>query len=135
VINRNATNLMTVRGNLASTNVIVSNVLQTVNETVKIDSVGSNVLAVNGDMVATNVNIDTKLTVGTSETVGSNVAVFKNGNVIIEDGRFILHGDMNVFGNVFVSDTTIYQTVQNLVVEDPVISWVKIMVRVRSIQP
>jgi len=121
VINRNATNLMTVRGNLATTNVIVSNVLQTVNETVKIDSVGSNVLAVNGDMVATNVNIDTKLTVGTSETVGSNVAVFKNGNVIIEDGRFILHGDMNVFGNVFVSDTTIYQTVQNLVVEDPVI--------------
>jgi hypothetical protein len=81
----------------------------------------SNVLAVNGDMVATNVNINTKLTVGTSETVGSNVAVFKNGNVIIEDGKFILHGDMNVFGNVFVSDTTIYQTVQNLVVEDPVI--------------
>lgn len=121
VINRNAQNLMTVRGNLASTNVIVSNVLQTVNETVKIDSIGSNVLAVNGDMVATNVNINTKLTVGTSETVGSNVAVFKNGNVIIEDGRFILHGDMNVFGNVFVSDTTIYQTVQNLVVEDPVI--------------
>ena len=121
VINRNAQNLMTVRGNLASTNVIVSNVLQTVNETVKIDSIGSNVLAVNGDMVATNVNINTKLTVGTSETVGSNVAVFKNGNVIIEDGKFILHGDMNVFGNVFVSDTTIYQTVQNLVVEDPVI--------------
>ena len=121
VINRNAQNLMTVRGNLASTNVIVSNVLQTVNETVKIDSIGSNVLAVNGDMVATNVNINTKLTVGTSETVGSNVAVFKNGNVIIEDGKFILHGDMNVFGNVFVSDTTIYQTVQNLVVLDPVI--------------
>ena len=121
VINRNATNLMTVRGNLASTNVIVSNILQTVNDTVKIDSIGSNVLAVNGDMVATNVNINTKLTVGTSETVGSNVAVFKNGDVIIEDGRFILHGDMNVFGNVFVSDTTIYQTVQNLVVQDPVI--------------
>ena len=121
VINRNAQNLMTVRGNLASTNVIVSNVLQTVNDTVKIDSIGSNVLTVNGDMVATNVNINTKLTVGTSETVGSNVAVFKNGNVIIEDGKFILHGDMNVFGNVFVSDTTIYQTVQNLVVLDPVI--------------
>ena len=121
VINRNAQNLMTVRGNLASTNVIVSNVLQTVNETVKIDSIGSNVLAVNGDMVATNVNINTKLTVGTSETVGSNVAVFKNGDVIIENGRFKLYGDMNVFGNVFVSDTTIYQTVQNLVVLDPVI--------------
>ena len=28
---------------------------------------------------------------------------------------------MNVFGNVFVSDTTIYQTVQNLVVQDPMI--------------
>ena len=121
VINRNAQNLMTVRGNLASTNVIVSNVLQTVNETVKIDSIGSNVLAVNGDMVATNVNINTKLTVGTSETVGSNVAVFKNGDVIIENGKFKLYGDMNVFGNVFVSDTTIYQTVQNLVVLDPVI--------------
>jgi hypothetical protein len=121
VINRNATNLMTVRGNLATTNVITSNVLQTTNEKFKVDSIGSNVLSVTGDMVATNVNIDTKLTVGTSTNVGSNVAVFKNGDVIIEDGRFKLFGDMNVFGNVFVSDTTIYQTVQNLVVQDPVI--------------
>lgn len=121
VINRNATNLMTVRGNLATTNVIASNVLQTTNEKFKVDSIGSNVLSVTGDMVATNVNIDTKLTVGTSTNVGSNVAVFKNGDVIIEDGRFKLFGDMNVFGNVFVSDTTIYQTVQNLVVQDPVI--------------
>jgi len=46
---------------------------------------------------------------------------FKNGDVVIEGGRFKLFGDMNVFGNVFVSDTTIYQTVQNLVVQDPVI--------------
>ena len=121
VINRNATNLVTVRGNLATTNVIASNVLQTTNEKFKVDSIGSNVLSVTGDMVATNVNIDTKLTVGTSTNVGSNVAVFKNGDVIIEDGRFKLFGDMNVFGNVFVSDTTIYQTVQNLVVQDPVI--------------
>ena len=121
VINRNATNLMTVRGNLATTNVIASNVLQTTNEKFKVDSIGSNVLSVTGDMVATNVNIDTKLTVGTSTNVGSNVAVFKNGDVIIEDGRFKLFGDMNVFGNVFVSDTTIYQTVQNLVVQDPMI--------------
>jgi len=121
VINRNATNLMTVRGNLATTNVIASNVLQTTNEKFKVDSIGSNVLSVTGDMVATNVNIDTKLTVGTSTNVGSNVAVFKNGDVIIEGGRFKLFGDMNVFGNVFVSETTIYQTVQNLVVQDPVI--------------
>jgi len=121
VINRNATNLMTVRGNLATTNVIVSNVLQTTNQKFKVDSIASNVLTVSGDMVATNVNIDTKLTVGTSENVGSNVAVFKNGDVVIEGGRFKLFGDMNVFGNVFVSDTTIYQTVQNLVVQDPVI--------------
>jgi hypothetical protein len=121
IINRNATNLMTVRGNLATTNVIASNLLQTTNQKFKVDSVGSNVLTVSGDMVATNVNVDTKLTVGTSENVGSNVAVFKNGDVIIEDGRFKLFGDMNVFGNVFVSDTTIYQTVQNLVVQDPFI--------------
>jgi hypothetical protein len=121
VINRNATNLMTVRGNLATTNVIASNVLQTTNEKFKVDSIGSNVLTVSGDMVATNVNVNTKLSVGTSTNVGSNVAVFKNGDVIIENGKFKLFGDMNVFGNVFVSDTTIYQTVQNLVVQDPVI--------------
>jgi hypothetical protein len=121
IINRNATNLMTVRGNLATTNVIASNVLQTTNENFKVDSTGSNVLTVSGDMVATNVNVDTKLTVGTSENVGSNVAVFKNGDVIIENGRFTLFGDMNVFGNVYVSETTIYETVKNLVVEDPFI--------------
>ena len=121
VINRNATNLMTVRGNLATTNVIASNILQTTNEKFKVDSIGSNVLTLSGDMVATNVNVDTKLTVGTSTNVGSNVAVFQNGNVVVDNGRFILHGDMNVFGNVFISETTTYQTVQNLVVEDPVI--------------
>lgn len=121
VINRNAQNLMTVRGNLSSTNVIVSNVLKTGNEVVKIDSVGSNVLSVDGNVVATNVNIDTKLVVGTSENLGANVAVFQNGNVVVDNGRFVLYGDMNVFGNVYVSETTIYETVQNLVVEDPVI--------------
>src|SRR6056300_315769 len=121
VINRRAQNLMTVRGNLATTNVIASNILQTTNQKFKVDSIGSNVLTVSGDMVATNVNVNTKLSVGTSTNVGSNVAVFKNGDVIIENGKFKLFGDMNVFGNVFVSDTTIYQTVQNLVVQDPVI--------------
>src|SRR5210317_405676 len=121
VINRNATNLMTVRGNLATTNVIASNILQTTNQKFKVDSIGSNVLTVSGDMVATNVNVNTKLSVGTSTNVGSNVAVFKNGDVIVENGKFKLYGDMNVFGNVFVTDTTIYQTVQNLVVQDPVI--------------
>lgn len=121
VINRNATNLMTVRGNLATTNVIASNILQTTNQKFKVDSIGSNVLTVSGDMVATNVNVNTKLSVGTSTNVGSNVAVFKNGDVIVENGKFKLYGDMNVFGNVFVTDTTIYQTVQNLVVQDPMI--------------
>src|SRR6056300_1281597 len=121
VINRNAQNLMTVRGNLATTNVIASNVLQTTNQNFKVDSIGSNVLSVSGNVVATNVNIDTKLVVGTSENPSANVAVFQNGNVVVDNGRFVLHGDMNVFGNVFVSETTIYQTVQNLVVEDPVI--------------
>jgi hypothetical protein len=121
IINRNSTDLMTVRGNLATTNVIASNLLQTTNQKFKVDSVGSNVLTVSGDMVATNVNVDTKLTVGTSENVGSNVAVFQNGNVVIENGTFKLFGDMNVFGNVFVSETTFYETVQNLAVKDPVI--------------
>jgi hypothetical protein len=121
VINRNAQNLMTVRGNLATTNVIASNLLQTTNQKFKVDSVGSNVLSVSGNVVATNVNVDTKLVVGTSENLGANVAVFQNGNVVVDNGRFILHGDMNVFGNVYISETTIYETVQNLVVEDPVI--------------
>lgn len=121
VINRNAQNLMTVRGNIATTNVIASNILQTTNQNFKVDSVGSNVLSVNGDVVATNVNVDTKLIVGTSENVGANVAVFQNGNVIIDNGGFVLYGDMNVFGNVYVSESTIYETVKNLVVEDPFI--------------
>lgn len=121
VINRNAQNLMTVRGNLATTNVIASNILQTTNQRFKVDSVGSNILSVSGNVVATNVNIDTKLIVGTSENPSANVAVFQNGNVIVDNGRFVLHGDMNVFGNVYISETTIYETVQNLVVEDPVI--------------
>src|SRR5210317_2534733 len=121
VINRNATNLMTVRGNLATTNVIASNILQTTNQKFKVDSIGSNVLSVSGNVVATNVNVDTKLVVGTSENLGANVAVFQNGNVVIENGGFKLFGDMNVFGNVYISETTTYQTVQNLVVQEPVI--------------
>jgi hypothetical protein len=121
VISRDAQNLVTVRGNLATTNVIASNVLQTTNQKFKVDSIGSNVLSVNADMVATNVNVDTQLRVGTSTDVGSNVAIFKNGNVVIDDGDMILNGSMNIFGNIFISDTTYYQSVQNLVVQDPVI--------------
>jgi hypothetical protein len=119
-IDRNNIHLVNAKGNVIANNVL-SRSTMSVGSEFKVDRTASNVLAVSGNVVATNVNIDTKLVVGTSENVGANVAVFQNGNVVIENGTFKLFGDMNVFGNVYVSETTTYQTVQNLVVQEPVI--------------
>lgn len=119
-IDRDNIHLVNAKGNVIANNVL-SRSTMSVGSEFKVDRTASNVLAVSGNVVATNVNIDTKLVVGTSENVGANVAVFQNGNVVIENGGFKLFGDMNVFGNVYISETTTYQTVQNLVVQDPVI--------------
>src|SRR6056300_614460 len=119
-IDRDNIHLVNARGNVIANNVL-SRSTMSVGSEFKVDRTAPNVLAVSGNVVATNVNIDTKLVVGTSENVGANVAVFQNGNVVIENGTFKLFGDMNVFGNVYVSETTTYETVQNLVVQEPVI--------------
>jgi hypothetical protein len=119
-IDRDNIHLVNARGNVIANNVL-SRSTMSVGSEFKVDRTASNVLAVSGNVVATNVNIDTKLVVGTSQNVGANVAVFQNGNVVIENGGFKLFGDMNVFGNVYISETTTYQTVQNLVVQEPVI--------------
>jgi hypothetical protein len=119
-IDRDNIHLVNAKGNVIANNVL-SRSTMSVGDEFKVDRTASNVLAVSGNVVATNVYVDTKLVVGTSENVGANVAVFQNGNVVIENGGFKLYGDMNVFGNVYISETTTYQTVQNLVVQEPVI--------------
>ena len=119
-IDRNNIHMVNAKGNVIANNVLSRSTMSVGNE-FKVDKNASNVLAVSGNVVATNVNVDTKLVVGTSEHVGSNVAIFQNGNVIIENGNFKLFGDMNVFGNVTVTETATYERVESLVVDDPVI--------------
>jgi hypothetical protein len=60
----------------------VSNIIG-VGDAFVVDRVGSNVLKVVGNTHATNVTVRDYLLVGNDNRVGSNVAVFQGGNVVI----------------------------------------------------
>ena len=116
VIDRTVTNLVTVNGNVASTNVITSNILRTTNSKFFVDSAGSNVLKITGNTYSTNVAIAKELVVGENGDGISNVAIFKNGNVVIESGNLNVTGNIVVDGNVHITDTLTYLTAENLIV-------------------
>ena len=80
-INRTRQNLVVVTGNVASTNLIASNLITTTNEKFLVNSIGSNVLKVTGNTYSTNLTVGKKLYVGPSTTEDANVAIFQNGNV------------------------------------------------------
>src|SRR5210317_1338425 len=116
VIDRTVTNIVTVKGNVASTNVITSNILKTTNNKFFVDSVGSNVLKITGNTYSTNTAVGNKLVVGDDGDGISNVAVFKNGNVVIESSNLNVTGDIVVAGNVSITDTLTYLNAENLIV-------------------
>ena len=118
VIDRTVTNLVTVNGNVASTNVITSNILRTTNSKFFVDSAGSNVLKITGNTYSTNVAVGNQLTVGENGDGISNVAIFKNGNVVIQSGNLNVTGNIVVDGNVNITDTLTYLNAENLIVSN-----------------
>jgi hypothetical protein len=116
VINRAAPNLVTVSGNVVSTNVTTSNILRTANDKFVVNNVGSNVLKITGNTYSTNAAVGNKLVVGDNGDGISDVANFKNGNVVIESSNLNVTGDIVVAGNVSITDTLTYLNAENLIV-------------------
>jgi len=122
VINRASEHLVTAKGNVSATNVLVSNIIN-VDDTLIIDRMGSNVLKVVGNTHTTNISVENYLSVGTTKNInpGSNVAVFHDSNVCIDQGHLTINGNLHVNGNAFISESATYETLINLVVANCVI--------------
>jgi hypothetical protein len=116
VINRAAPNLVTVNGNVVSTNVTTSNILRTANNKFVVNNVGSNVLKITGNTYSTNLAVGNQLVVGENNDGSSDAAIFKNGNVVIESSNLNVTGDIVVSGNVSITDTLTYLNAENLIV-------------------
>jgi hypothetical protein len=108
-------NLMTVSGNLVSTNVIVNDKL-TLGSKIVVDSLASNVISVVGAIQSSNVNVGSNIAFSDE---GSNVAII-NGNVF-QNGYLNLVGNISVTGNITVSETATYIAAQDLRVANVVI--------------
>jgi hypothetical protein len=115
--------LVIVNGNVLATNVFVSDTLKTSSGTFLIDQNASNVLKISGNTFSSNLNVGTQLIVGSEVTAGtdSNVAVFKNGNVVVQDGFLRIIGDVDITGNLAITEIPDYTSVNNLVVSNAVI--------------
>jgi hypothetical protein len=123
--------LMTVSGNTVSTNVIVSDKLMVPGSNIIIDRLASNVISVVGTTKTTNLLATSNLDVGSNVLFfneGANVGII-TGNVTIQppDGPegtiayLRILGNVEVTGNITVSDTATYVKQQNLIVQDPII--------------
>ena len=115
--------LVIVNGNVVATNVFISDTLKTSSGTFLIDQNASNVLKISGNAFSSNLNVGTQLIVGSEVTAGtdSNVAVFKNGNVVVQDGFLRIIGDVDITGNLAITEIPDYTSVNNLVVSNAVI--------------
>jgi hypothetical protein len=118
VISRVAPNLVTVSGNVVSTNVTTSNILRTADNKFFVNNVGSNVLKITGNTYSTNLAVGNQLVVGEINDGSSNAAVFKNGNVVIESSNLNVNGDIRVTGNVHITDQLTYLNADNLIVSN-----------------
>ena len=123
--------LMTVSGNTVSTNVIVNDKLMVPGSNIVIDRLGSNVISVVGTTKTTNLITTSNLSVGSNVLLfneGANVAII-SGNVTIQppdgpDGTIAhlrIFGNVEVTGNISVSDTATYTKQENLIVADSII--------------
>src|SRR6056300_1278782 len=116
VISRVAPNLVTVNGNVLSTNVTTSNIIRTTNNKFDVNNVGSNVLKITGNTYSTNLAVGNQLVVGENNDGSSDAAIFKNGNVVVESSNLNVTGDIVVAGNVSITDTLTYLNAENLIV-------------------
>lgn len=121
IINRQAPQLLTVHGNTFSTNVIATQIIKSVNDKFSVDSSRSNVLEITGNTSSTNVTVGENLTVGPGVNSGSNIALFQNGNVVVDNGNLNISGNIVVTGNVSITDDLTYKNSNNLVVSNAII--------------
>jgi hypothetical protein len=115
--------LVVVNGNVVATNVFISDTLKTSSGTFLIDQNASNVLKISGNAFSSNLSVGTQLIVGSevAASTDSNVAVFKNGNVVVQDGFLRIIGDVDITGNLAITEIPDYTSVNNLVVSNAVI--------------
>jgi len=112
--------LVTVNGNVLTYNLILTNQLELADK-IKINNSDSNVLHVTGNTFTTNATVGTSLTVGTESNPGSDVATFKNGNVVIENGELQITGNVSISGNLAITEIPDYLQVNSLVISNAVI--------------
>jgi hypothetical protein len=122
IINRNLDNLVSVEGNVQTTNLFATSTIKTVGDAFFADANASNVLKVTGNTFSSNATIGTHLLVGSEgASDGSNVAIFEKGNVVIRDGFLNIIGDVDITGNLAITEIPAYTSVNNLVVSNAVI--------------
>src|SRR5210317_988983 len=123
IINDQLQHLVAVQGNVISTNVLATNMFKTDNDAFIADANASNVIHVSGNTFSSNATIGTQLVVGSEVTpgTGANVAIFENGNVVIRDGFLNIIGDVDITGNLAITEIPAYTSVDNLVVSNAVI--------------
>jgi len=122
IMNRGLQDLVTIQGNTVSTNLFATNILKTTNDKFFVDANASNVLKITGNTFSTNAAIGTHLLVGNeAANDGSNIAVFEKGNVVVRDGFLRVFGDVDITGNLAITEIPDYTSVNNLVVTNAVI--------------
>ena len=114
--------LMTVNGNLVSTNVIITDNLTTPGANIVISDTAANVVTVIGNLVATNLIAISNLNVGSNISffdTGANIAIL-TGNVT-HFGDLYLEGNIRVTGNILATEAFRYSSFEPSVTQDPVI--------------
>ena len=114
--------LVTVNGNIFTSNLSFANELELINK-FKVSNSDSNVLEVTGNTFTTNVDVGKFLTVGNEvdPDTDSNVAVFENGNVVVKNGVLRIFGNTEMVGNLSITEIPDYLEVNSLVISNAVI--------------
>src|SRR5210317_2152158 len=115
-INPNRQNLVIVNGNVVSTNIFATNTIKTTNNKFLVESGASNVVKVTGNTFSSNLTVGRQLIVGTEAPSDSDVAIFENGNVVIRDGTLQITGNVEISGNLAISEIPDYTQVNSLIV-------------------
>ena len=120
-IDRSRQNIVVVNGNVVSTNLFATNTIKTTNNKFLVESGASNVVKVTGNTFSSNLTVGRQLIVGTEAPSDSDVAIFENGNVVIRDGTLQITGNVEISGNLAISEIPDYTQVNSLIVSNAVI--------------
>ena len=112
--------LVTVNGNIFTSNLFFTDDVELTGK-VKMSNSDSNVVRVTGNTFSSNVIVGTSIDVGRDASTGSNVATFHNGNVVVNDGILQVFGNVDIRGNLAITEIPDYLEVNSLVVSNAVI--------------